>query len=113
MLYMKIIITVQKNLCNQNILSITYSYLRTYQIKIQPSVSKILCKILPNINKKCKINTTITLQLGRMKRNKCSTMTALRRFIILVEEFTCTLAYFHSSKVINFCCTVFLEDKLN
>lgn len=110
---MKIIITVQKNLCNQNILNIPYSYLRTYQIKIQPSVSKILCKILPNINKKCKINTTITLQLGRMKRNKCSTMTALLRFIILVEEFTCTLAYFLSSKVINFCCTVFLEDKLN
>lgn len=45
MLYMKIIITVQNNLCNQNILNITYSYLRTYQIKIQPSVSKILCKI--------------------------------------------------------------------
>lgn len=33
-------------------------------------------------------------------RNICCTMTALQRFIILVEEFACTLAFFSSKSIL-------------
>lgn len=35
--------------------------------KIQPCVSKILCKIIPNLNIKCKINTKTTFKFWKMK----------------------------------------------